>query len=82
MLFTLIVKSLYLYGWIFLSLACAVYKDRFNYLPFNHLLESFTTTWLETIIPQENFIIIYVSQTSFSHISTNSSTISTVSKLA
>ena len=39
-------------------MACAVCKDRFNYLLFNHSLEFFTTTWLETIISQENFTII------------------------
>ena len=36
MLFTLTMKSLLLHGLIIPNLACAVCKDRFNYLLFNH----------------------------------------------
>jgi len=61
MLFTLTVKSLLPQGSIIQSLACAIYKDRFNYLPFNHSLEFFTTTWLEMIISQGNFVTTYSS---------------------
>ena len=59
MLFTLTVRSLNPYRLIIPNLAYAVYKDRSNYLFFNHSLESSTITWLEMIIPQENFAIIY-----------------------
>ena len=59
MLFTLTIRNLNPYGLIIPNLAYAVYKDRSNYLLSNHLLEFFTTTWLEMIIPQENFVIIY-----------------------
>jgi len=59
MLFTLIVRSWDLHWSISPSLACVVCKDRSNYLLFNHSLEFFITTWLEMIIPQENFATIY-----------------------
>ena len=44
MLFTLTVKSSLPQGSIIQSLACAVCKDRSNYLPFNHSLEFFYLT--------------------------------------
>jgi len=59
MLFTLTVKNLLPQELIIQSVAYAVCKDRSNYLLFNLSLESYKTTWLEMIIPQENFITTY-----------------------